>query len=179
MYTMNIVNLFLVDEFVQIGAIEMKSKKWQKFVGGAMAGLMSFSIIGTTLAVPAYAAGYESSWSEREHREDVHKEMRRHQEKQAKLEQQRRDEQARHEEKVRQLKYEREKHEREQREKERREAWERDHRKKSAYERYREAREREEAAEAQRKHDQKVQTNRTIAAAAIGAVVGAVIAKNS
>ncbi|BAL81784.1 hypothetical protein SELR_00760 [Selenomonas ruminantium subsp. lactilytica TAM6421] len=154
----------------------MKSKKWQKFVGGAMAGLMSFSIVGTTLAVPAYAASYESSWSEREHREDVHKEMRRHQEKQNKIEQQRRAEQARHEEKVRQLRYEKEKHEREQYEKERRARWEREHRHQTAYDRYREAREREEA---QRKHDQKVQTNRTIAAAAIGAVVGAVIAKNS
>ena len=34
----------------------MKGLKWQKFVGGVMAGLMTFSIIGTTLAVPAYAA---------------------------------------------------------------------------------------------------------------------------
>jgi len=162
-----------------MGAIVMKSLKWQKLVGGLMAGMMTFSIVGTTLAVPAYAASYENSWSEREHRHDVQKEMRRHQEKQDKIEQERRDEQARHDEKVRQLKYEKDKHERERYEQERRDEWEREHRKKSAYERYREAREREEAEEAQRKHDKKVQTNRTIAAAAVGAIVGAVIAKNS
>ena len=125
----------------------MKGLKWQKFVGGVMAGVMTFSIMGTTLAVPAYAASYNSSRSEREHRQDVHKEMHRH---------------------------EREKYERERREK-----WEREHRKRSSYDRYREAREREKAAEEQRKHDKKVQRNQKIAAAAIGAIIGAVIAKNT
>ena len=125
----------------------MKGLKWQKFVGGVMAGVMTFSILGTTLAVPAYAASYDSVWSEREHRQDVHKEMHRH---------------------------EREKYERE-----RRERWEREHRKRSSYDRYREAREREKAAEEQRKHDKKVQRNQKIAAAAIGAIIGAVIAKNT
>ena len=149
----------------------MKGLKWQKFVGGVMAGVMTFSIMGTTLAVPAYAASYDSSWSEREHREDVHKEMRRHQEKQDKIAEERRKEDARHQEKVRQLKHEKEQHERDR--------YEREHRKRSAYDRYREAREREKAAEAQRKHDEKVQRNQKIAAAAIGAIVGAVIAKNT
>ena len=110
----------------------MKGLKWQKFMGGVMAGVMTFSIMGTTLAVPAYAASYDSAWSEREHREDVHKEMRRHQEKQDKINEERRREDARHQEKVRQL-----------------------------------------------KHDEKVQRNQKIAAAAIGAIVGAVIAKNT
>ena len=157
----------------------MKGLKWQKFVGGVMAGLMTFSIIGTTLAVPAYAASYDSSWSEREHRQDVHKEMRRHQEKQDKINEERRREDARHQEKVRQLKHEKEQHERERYDRERRERWEREHRKRSSYDRYREAREHEEAEEAQRKHDEKVQRNQKIAAAAIGAIVGAVIAKNT
>ena len=139
----------------------MKGLKWQKFVGGVMAGVMTFSILGTTLAVPAYAASYDSAWSEREHRQDVHKEMRRHQEK------------------VRQLKHEKDRHERERYERERRERWEREHRKRSSYDRYREAREREKAAEEQRKHDKKVQRNQKIAAAAIGAIIGAVIAKNT
>ena len=139
----------------------MKGLKWQKFVGGVMAGLMTFSIIGTTLAVPAYAASHDSSWSKREHRQDVHKEMRRHQEK------------------VRQLKHEKERHERERYERERRERWEREHNKRSAHDRYRRAREREKAAEEQRKHDEKVQRNQKIAAAAIGAIIGAVIAKNT
>ena len=125
----------------------MKGLKWQKFVGGVMAGVMTFSILGTTLAVPAYAASYDSAWSEREHRQDVHKEMHRH--------------------------------ERDRYERERRERWEREHRKRSSYDRYREAREREKAAEEQRKHDEKVQRNQKIAAAAIGAIVGAVIAKNT
>ena len=125
----------------------MKGLKWQKFVGGVMAGVMTFSILGTTLAVPAYAASYDSAWSEREHRQDVHKEMRRH--------------------------------ERDRYERERRERWEREHRKRSSYDRYREAREREKAAEEQRKHDKKVQRNQKIAAAAIGAIIGAVIAKNT
>ena len=88
----------------------MKSLRWQKLVGGVMAGLMTFSVLGSTLAAPAYAASYESSWSEREYREDVGKEHRRHMEKRDKIEQERREEQARHEEKVRQLKYEKEKH---------------------------------------------------------------------
>jgi membrane protein involved in colicin uptake len=154
-----------------MGAIEMKGLKWQKFVGGVMAGLMTFSIMGTTLAVPAYAASYDSAWSEREHRQDVHKEMRRHQEKQDKIAEERRREDARHQEKVRQLKHEKEQHERDR--------YEREHRKRSAYDRYREAREREKAAEEQRKHDEKVQRNQKIAAAAIGAIVGAVIAKNT
>lgn len=139
----------------------MKGLKWQKFVGGVMAGLMTFSIIGTTLAVPAYAASHDSSWSKREHRQDVHKEMRRHQEK------------------VRQLKHEKDRQERERYERERREKWEREHRKRSAHDRYRKAREREKAAEEQRKHDEKVQRNQKIAAAAIGAIIGAVIAKNT
>ena len=125
----------------------MKGLKWQKFVGGVMAGVMTFSILGTTLAVPAYAASYDSARSEREHRQDVHKEMRRH--------------------------------ERDRYERERRERWEREHRKRSSYDRYREAREREKAAEEQRKHDKKVQRNQKIAAAAIGAIIGAVIAKNT
>lgn len=125
----------------------MKGLKWQKFVGGVMAGVMTFSIMGTTLAVPAYAASYNSSRSEREHRQDVHKEMHRH--------------------------------ERDRYERERREKWEREHRKRSSHDRYREAREREKAAEEQRKHDEKVQRNQKIAAAAIGAIIGAVIAKNT
>ena len=162
-----------------MGAIEMKGLKWQKFVGGVMAGVMTFSIMGTTLAVPAYAASYNSSRSEREHRQDVHKEMRRHQEKQDKIREERRKEDARHQEKVRQLKHEKDRHERERYERERREKWEREHRKRSAYDRYREAREREKAAEEQRKHDEKVQRNQKIAAAAIGAIIGAVIAKNT
>ena len=74
----------------------MTSKKWQKLTGGVLAGLMTFSIRGTTLAVPVYAASYESSWSEREHREDVQKEMRRHKEKQVKLSEERRKVDARH-----------------------------------------------------------------------------------
>ena len=131
----------------EMGAIEMKGLKWQKFVGGVMAGLMTFSIMGTTLAVPAYAASYNSSRSEREHRQDVHKEMHRH--------------------------------ERDRYERERREKWEREHRKRSSHDRYREAREREKAAEERRKHDEKVQRNQKIAAAAIGAIIGAVIAKNT
>lgn len=125
----------------------MKGLKWQKFVGGVMAGVMTFSILGTTLAVPAYAASYNSSRSEREHRQDVHKEMHRH--------------------------------ERDRYERERRERWEREHRKRSSHDRYREAREREKAAEERRKHDEKVQRNQKIAAAAIGAIIGAVIAKNT
>ena len=125
----------------------MKGLKWQKFVGGVMAGLMTFSIMGTTLAVPAYAASYNSSRSEREHRQDVRKEMHRH--------------------------------ERDRYERERREKWEREHRKRSSHDRYREAREREKAAEERRKHDEKVQRNQKIAAAAIGAIIGAVIAKNT
>jgi len=157
--------------FYMMGAIKMKGLKWQKFMGGVMAGVMTFSVMGTTLAVPAYAASYDSAWSEREHRQDVQKEMRRHQEKQDKINEERRREDARHQEKVRQLKHEKEQHERDQ--------YEREHRKRSAYDRYREAREREEAAEAQRKHDEKVQRNQKIAAAAIGAIVGAVIAKNT
>ena len=164
----------------------MMAKKWQKAAGCVLTGMMSFSILSTTLAAPVYAASYESSWSEREYREDVGKEHRRHMEKRDQIEQERREEQARHEEKVRQLKYEKEKHEREHYEKERREDWEREHRKKTAYERYREAREREDALERrekeleeQRKHDEKVNRNEKIAAAAIGAIVGAVIAKNT
>ncbi len=125
----------------------MKGLKWQKFVSGVMAGVMTFSILGTTLAVPAYAASYNSSRSEREHRQDVHKEMHRH--------------------------------ERDRYERERREGWEREHRKRSSHDRYREAREREKAAEERRKHDEKVQRNQKIAAAAIGAIIGAVIAKNT
>ena len=125
----------------------MKGLKWQKFVGGVMAGLMTFSIMGTTLAVPAYAASYNSSRSEREHRQDVHKEMHRH--------------------------------ERDRYERERRERWEREHRKRSSHDRYREAREREKAAEERRKHDEKVQRNQKIAAAAIGAIIGAIIVKNT
>ncbi|WP_303815459.1 hypothetical protein [Selenomonas ruminantium] len=125
----------------------MKGLKWQKFVSGVMAGVMTFSILGTTLAVPAYAASYNSSRSEREHRQDVHKEMHRH--------------------------------ERDRYERERREKWEREHRKRSSHDRYREAREREKAAEERRKHDEKVQRNQKIAAAAIGAIIGAVIAKNT
>ena len=162
-----------------MGAIEMKGLKWQKFVGGVMAGVMTFSIMGTTLAVPAYAASHDSSWSKREHRQDVHKEMRRHQEKQDKIREERRKEDARHQEKVRQLKHEKERHERERYERERRERWEREHNKRAAHDRYRRAREREKAAEEQRKHDEKVNRNEKIAAAAIGAIVGAVIAKNT
>ena len=138
MYTIGIVNLYYLGIILQtMGAIDMKSWKWQKIAGGVMSALMTFSIMGTTLAVPVYAASYESSWSEREHREDVQKEMRRHQEKQDKLNEERRKEEARHDEKVRELKYEKEKHQREQYEKERREHYEREHHK-TAYERYRE-----------------------------------------
>ena len=75
----------------------MMAKKWQKAAGCLLTGMMSFSILGTTLAAPAYAASYESSWSEREYREDVGKEHRRHMEKRDKIEQERREEQARHE----------------------------------------------------------------------------------
>lgn len=97
----------------------MKRLNWKKVAGGLMAGMMTFSIMGTTLAVPAYAASRHHSHHEQ---------------------------------------------------------WERDHYRRVHHDRQREARER---AEAQRAHDKKVQTNQKIAAAAIGAVVGAVIAKNT
>lgn len=132
----------------------MKKEKWKKITGGIMAGLMTFSILGTTMAAPAYA----SSWSEQRHREEVQNEMQRHRET------------------MNQMRYEEDKHEYERQERVRREQWEREHRHESSYERNREARAREEA---QRSHDKKVQQNRTIAAAAIAAIMGAVIAKNS
>ena len=157
----------------------MQGRKWQKIVGGAMVCMMSFSIIGTTLAVPVHAASYGPSWSERQHRNDVHKEMERHQRSKDQIEAQIREEEYRHNEKVRQLRQERERREQEQYERERRERWEREHNHGSSYDRYREARRRGEAAEAQRKHDKKVQTNRTIAAAGVGAIIGAVIAHNT
>ena len=152
----------------------MRGKKWQKIVGGAMAGLMSFSIMGTTLIVPAHAA----SWND-QHWHDVHQEMQRHQQSRNQIDAQIRAEEYRHNERVRQLRQEREKRWQEQYDRERREHWAHEHGYNHSYESYRQAKEREAAAEAQRKHDQKVRNNRAIAAVGVGAVIAAVIASHN
>ena len=86
----------------------MKSKKWQKYMAGMMAGVMTFSILGTTLAVPVQAASYESSWNQRESDRDMEQEQRRH------------------DERVQEIKAERQRQEQLQREKDRQEQERRD-----------------------------------------------------
>ena len=147
----------------------MKSKKWQKYMGGMMAGVMTFSILGTTLAVPVQAASYESSWSQRDSDHEMEQEQRRHDQRIQEIEAERQRQEQLQREKDRQEQERRDRYDRERAE---RESY--DHgRYQSREERDREARERQEA------HDKKVQTNRTIGAIAAGAIIGAIIAHNS
>ena len=143
----------------------MRSKKWQKYMGGLMAGVMTFSILGTTLIVPAEAASYQSSsWNQRDSDRSMEQENRRHEErvKEIEAERQRQDQLQR---------------ERDRQEQERRDRYDRERKERESY-KSRAEREREEQ-ERQKAHDKKVQTNRTIGAIAIGAIVGAIIAHNS
>ena len=147
----------------------MKSKKWQRCMGGLMAGFMTFSILGTSLAVPVQAASYDSSWSRRDSDREMEQEQRRHDQQVQKIEAERQ----------RQKELQRE---RDRQEQERRDRYDREHR--DRYDRDRDHyksrsdRDREEQ-EKQKAHDKKVQTNRTIGAIAAGAIIGAIIAHNS
>ena len=142
----------------------MKSKKWQRYMGGLMAGFMTFSILGTSLAVPVHAASYDSVWSQQDNDREMEQEQRRH------------------DQRVQEIEAEYQRQEQLQRERDRREQERRDRydRERSEREHYKTRAERErEAQERQKAHDKKVQTNRTIGAIAAGAIIGAVIAHNS
>ena len=147
----------------------MKSKKWQKYMAGMMAGVMTFSILGTTLAVPVQAASYESGWNQRDSDRDMEQEQRRHDQRIQEIEAERQRQEQLQREKDRQEQERRDRYDRERAERDR---YDREHYQ-SREERDREARERQEA------HDKKVQTNRTIGAVAAGAIIGAIIAHNS
>ena len=137
----------------------MKSKKWQRYMGGLMAGFMTFSILGTSLAVPVQAASYDSGWSQQDNDREMEQEQRRH------------------DQRVQEIEAEYQRQEQLQRERDRRDRYDRE---RSEREHYKTRAERErEAQERQKAHDKKVQTNRTIGAIAAGAIIGAVIAHNS
>lgn len=137
----------------------MKSKKWQRYMGGLMAGFMTFSILGTSLAVPVQAASYDSDWSQQDNDREMEQEQRRH------------------DQRVQEIEAEYQRQEQLQRERDRRDRYDRE---RSEREHYKTRAERErEAQERQKAHDKKVQTNRTIGAIAAGAIIGAVIAHNS
>ena len=137
----------------------MKSKKWQRYMGGLMAGFMTFSILGTSLAVPVQAASYDSDWSQQDNDREMEQEQRRH------------------DQRVQEIEAEYQRQEQLQRERDRRDRYDRE---RSEREHYKTRAERErEAQERQKAHDKKVQTNRTIGAIAVGAIIGAVIAHNS
>ena len=137
----------------------MKSKKWQRYMGGLMAGFMTFSILGTSLAVPVQAASYDSGWSQQDNDREMEQEQRRH------------------DQRVQEIEAEYQRQEQLQRERDRRDRYDRE---RSEREHYKTRAERErEAQERQKAHDKKVQTNRTIGAIAVGAIIGAVIAHNS